>query len=92
MFLDQLLQRDTHLLFHNTRVVDMSTDTEDFGSSVTFSSESGKPTTSSTSDGRCNGDSLDVGDGGRTTEKSDVGGEGRLESGFALLALEGFCE
>lgn len=88
MLLQQLLQRDTHLLLDDTRVVDVSGNAEQLGPAVPLASESGKPATASTSDRGGDGDGLDIGDGGRTTEETDIGREWGLEPRLPLLALQ----
>jgi hypothetical protein len=87
VLLDQLLQRDTHLLLDDTRVVDVSTDAEELRALVPLPSKAGEPWASSSSDGGRDGDGLDVGNGRRASEKTDVGRERRFETGLALLAL-----
>lgn len=89
MLLQQLLKRDRHLLLNDTRVVDVSTDAEHLGSRVPLSTESSEPRSSSSGDGRGDRDSLDVGDGGRASEKTNIGREGGLQSGLSLFALDG---
>jgi hypothetical protein len=88
VLLQQLLERNTHLLLDNTWVVDVSGDTEQLGPAVPLASESGKPATASTSDRGGDSDGLDVGYGGRTAEETDIGGEWGLETGLALLPLQ----
>ena len=89
MLLQQLLKRDRHLLLNDTRVVDVSTDAEHLGSRVPLSTESSEPRSSSSGDGRGDRDSLHVGDGGRASEKTNIGREGGLQSGLSLFALDG---
>lgn len=59
---------------------------------VSLTTERGEPSATSSRDRRCDGNSLDVGDGRGTAEESDIGRERRLQSGLALLALNGFDE
>lgn len=50
--LNELLQRDGHLLLHSAGVVDMTRDVEQFSSRVSLSAEACKPGSSTTTDGR----------------------------------------
>ena len=43
VFLYKLLQRDAHLLLHNTRVIDMATDAEQLGTLITCASKAREP-------------------------------------------------
>jgi hypothetical protein len=88
VLLDKLLERDAHLLLDDARVVHVTRDAKQLGTLVPFPSERRKPAGSTSTDGGSDSHSLHVGDRGRATEKADVGGERRLETGFALLALE----
>lgn len=92
MFINQLPQRHRHLLLDNTRVVNMTGNTEQLRSGISLPSERIEPGRSSSNNRRGDGDGLDVGDGGRTSEESDVGGEGRLETRLSLLSFERFDE
>lgn len=88
VLLEQLLERDRHLLLDNTRVVDVARDTEELGAGVALTTEASEPSTTTTGDRWGDGDSLDVGDGRGAAKETDVGGERRLKTGLALLALE----
>ena len=68
----------------------MSTDTKHFGTRVSLSSKRSKPRSTSSGDGWCDGNSLDIGNGRWTTEKSYIGWEWRLQSWFTLFALDRF--
>jgi hypothetical protein len=78
MLLDQVLEGYAHFLLNDTRVIDVTADTEELGSLIALSTESSEPTgTSSTNcGGDCNG--LDIGDSGGTTEETNIGREGRF--------------
>ena len=56
---------------------------------VSWPSEAEEPLSATPADGRGNGNGLDVGDGCGTTEDAHVSGEGGLEAGPALFALQG---
>merc|ERR1719192_670851 len=62
--LDEVLQRDAHLLLHGAGVVHVAADVEELGAAVPGTTEAGEPFGSSSADsGRhCHG--LHVGDGG----------------------------
>ena len=45
MDLDEVLQRNAHLLLHCARVVDMTTDVEQLGAAVPGATKAGKPVT-----------------------------------------------
>ena len=57
---------------------------------VSLTTKRGEPCATSTRNRWCDGNGLDVGNGRGATEKSDIGGERRLQSGLTLLALDGF--
>ena len=90
MLLDQVLEGNAHLLFNNTGVVDVTTDTEKLGSLIPFTPKSGEPTRTSSANRGCDSNGLNVGDSGGTTEETNVCGEGGFQPGFALFALDGF--
>lgn len=92
VLVNQLTQGNRHLLLDGDGVVDMARDTEELGALVSLTAKAGEPASSSAADGRGDGDSLDVGDGGGASEKTDGGGERGLETGLAGLALEGLDE
>ena len=58
--IDQLLEWDTHLFFNSDRVVDVTTDAEEFGARVVLTAEAVEPTGSAPHNCRANRDSLDV--------------------------------
>lgn len=92
VLLDQLAQRDGHLLLDCDGVVDVTGDTEKLGTGVTFTTEGREPAGTTAHDGRCDSNGLDVGDCAGATEQTDCGGEGRLETGLAGLTLNGLDE
>ena len=79
VLLDEFLEGGGHGLFDYHGVLDMSRDTKEFGSTVVLVS---KPRESFGRDG------LDVGDSGRTAEKTDPRRNRRLETGFPLPPLQ----
>jgi hypothetical protein len=87
MLLEQLLQRDAHLLLDHTWVVHMSGDTEQLRALVPLSPEGCEPRSSTTADRRRHSDRLHVRHRGRASKQSHVRREWRLEPGLALLAL-----
>ena len=78
MFLDQVLKGDTHFLFNNTRIVDVTTDTKKLCSLIPVATESSEPAGTSSANRGGDGDGLNIGDGGGTAEETNVGREGRL--------------
>ena len=90
MLIDQLPQRHRHLFLNNTRVIDVTGNAEEFRSGISFPTERIEPSRSSSNNRRGDGDGLNIRDGSRTTEESNVGGEGRLKSGLSLLSFERF--
>ena len=58
--IDQLFERDAHLFFNSDRIVDMSTDAEEFGARVILTAEAIEPTGSAPHNCGANRDSLDV--------------------------------
>lgn len=88
MLLNKILERDAHLLLHDTRVVDVTADAEQLGALVAFAPEAREPRGTASADGGGDSDRLDVSDGRRASEQSNVSGEGRLETRLALLALQ----
>lgn len=88
MLLDELLERNGHFLLDNARVVDVTRDTKELCTRVAVTAESVEPGSTATNDGGCDSDGLNVGDRGGTAKETDIGREGRLQPGLALLALE----
>ena len=87
---DQLAKRDGHLLLNGAGVVDVAGDGEKLGSCVALTTKASEPAASSSADGGGNGDSLDIGNGRRASEKTDGSGKRGLEAGLSGLALERF--
>ena len=89
MPLEQLAQRDAHLLLDHAGLLDVAGDLEQLGAGVVGLAERREP-------GRRRGAGcrrataidLDVVDGGRRAVEADVGRERRLQPRHALLALE----
>lgn len=88
VLLDQLAQRDRHLLLDRARVVDVSRDAEELRALVSFPPEPGEPLGPPAGDGRAHGHRLDVGHGRRAPEEADGGGEGGLQARLAGLSLQ----
>ncbi|GMT31566.1 hypothetical protein PFISCL1PPCAC_22863, partial [Pristionchus fissidentatus] len=86
--LDELLERDGHLLLHRARVIHLARDAEQLGSPVSLPSKAGEPLSSSAADGGRDGDRLHVGNSRGTAEETNIGGERRLQTGLALLAFD----
>lgn len=88
MSLDNLPQRNAHLLFHSAGIVHVPRDAEELCSVVVLSSEWGEP--GSPSPQYCWGyrDCLHVGDSCRAAVETRVRGEGRLQSWLSRFALQ----
>lgn len=92
MLVNELAERDGHLLLDGRGVVDVARDTEKLGTSVALTAERAEPASAAAKNGGCDGDGFDVGDSGGAAEDTDGSGEWRLQAGLAGLALEGFNE
>lgn len=66
--LDELFQRDGHLLLHSAGVVHMTRDVEQFCTRVSLPAEAHKPRPSTATDGGCHRHRLHVGDSRRATK------------------------
>jgi len=88
VLVDELAERDGHLLLDGGRVVDVAGDTEELGTSVALATERVEPASTATDDGRGDSDGLDVGDSGRATKDTNGSREWGLQAGLAGLALE----
>ena len=88
VLVNQLAERDRHLLLNSARVVDVTRDTEKLGTSVTLTAEGIEPAATTADDSGCDGNGLDVGDGRRATEQTDSSGEWGLQTRLSGLALE----
>ncbi len=89
MPLNQLLQTDAQLLLFCAGSVDMPTDAVQLGAVVVLASKRGEPLRASTQDCGGHSHSLYVGDSGWAAIQTHISWEGRLQSGLALLALQG---
>lgn len=87
MLLDELLQRDTHLLLDDAWVVHVAADTEQFGALVSLPSKGREPAPTSPADCRRDSYRLHICNGRRTAEETDVSRERRLQTRLALLSL-----
>jgi hypothetical protein len=90
VLVNELTERDGHLLLDGTGVVDVTGDGKELGTLVALTAEACEPVTSTTTDGGCDGDGLDVGDGRRASEQTNGGRERRLQTGLSGLTLERF--
>jgi hypothetical protein len=88
MLLQELLQRDAHLLLNHTWVVHMSRDTEQLRALVALPPEGCEPRSTATADRRRHSHRLHVRHGGRASKQPHVRREWRLEPGLALFALD----
>ena len=89
VLVDKLTEWDRHLLFNGTWVVDVPGDTEELGTGVALAAEASEPVTTSSADGWCDSNGLDVGDGRWASEKTDGCWERWLKTWLSWLALEG---
>ena len=90
MLLDQLAERDAHLLFDVARLVHVAGDAEQLGAGVVRAADAGEPRRAAAQDGRRDGDRFDVVDRRRAAIEADIGRERRLQARLALLAFEAF--
>eukprot|EP00227_Mantoniella_beaufortii_P011202 CAMPEP_0197590548 /NCGR_PEP_ID=MMETSP1326-20131121/11475_1 /TAXON_ID=1155430 /ORGANISM="Genus nov. species nov., Strain RCC2288" /LENGTH=441 /DNA_ID=CAMNT_0043155651 /DNA_START=195 /DNA_END=1517 /DNA_ORIENTATION=- len=88
VLLDQLLQRDAHLLLHRARVVDVPADAEQLGAGVVLAPERREPLRAAAQNRGRHRHGLDVGDRGGAPVQPHAGGERRLQARLALLALQ----
>lgn len=89
VLLNQLSERDGHLLFDSDGVVDVAGDTEELSALVSLTTEASKPASTSSANSRSDSDSLDIGDSGGASEKTDSSRERGLKTRLSGLALEG---
>lgn len=92
VLVDELAQGYRHLLLDGDGVVDVTGNAEELGALVTLTAKAGKPVATASANGGGDSDSLDVGDSGRASEKTDSSGERGFETGLAGLSLEGLDE
>ena len=88
MFLDELLQRDGHLLLHHDGVVDVSRDAEQFCASVVWPAQRSKPIGASAEDRGRHGHGLHIGHRRGAAKQADVGREWGLDARFALATFQ----
>jgi hypothetical protein len=90
MLINQLLERNTHFLFHCAGVVYVARNAEQLGSRIALTTETCEPVTSSSADGRSNSDGFHVGHGSRASKEANGSREGGLEARLSRLAFERF--
>jgi len=88
MLFDEFFEGDGHFFLDRARVVDVAGDAEKLCAGVAFTAERVEPVWSATENSRSDGNGLNVGDCGRTAEKTDCGGEWRLKTRLSGLAFE----
>src|SRR5882724_4229583 len=88
MALDQLPEWNPHGFFDVAGTLDMAGDTKQLGADIVGPSDGGEPRSTPPQNIRRDGNRLDVVDGGRAAEQTDIGGEWRLQPWHALLAFE----
>lgn len=66
-------------------MVDVSRDGEELSALIAVTTKAGEPASTATADGGGNGNSLDIGDGRRASEKSNSSGNGGFKRGFPGL-------
>ena len=92
VFLNEILQRNTHLFFDDARIIDVSADTEKLCALIAFPAKAREPTRTATANRRRNGDGFHVRDRRRAAKKANVRRERRLETRFALLSFQALDE
>jgi hypothetical protein len=75
-----------------TQIIDVSADAEELYALIAFPAEACEPTCTAAADRWRNGNGFYVCDGRRAAKKTNVRGERRLETRFALLAFQTFYE
>ena len=88
VLVDELAERDGHLLLDGGGVVDVAGDTEELSTGVTLATERVEPASTATDDRGGDSNGLDVGNSGRATEETNGSREWGLQTGLAGLALE----
>ena len=86
--LNQLLERNAHLLLDNARVVHVPGNCEQFGAPVVRAPEAGEPVSAPPHNSRANRHSLDVRNSRRAAIEPGASRERRLEPRLARLPLE----
>ena len=92
MFLDQIFQRDAHLLFDDARVVDVTADTEKLCALITVSAKACKPARTTSTDRWRDSYGLNVRNCRGAPKETNIGGERRLEARLPLFALQALDE
>src|SRR5579863_2279603 len=90
MLLDQFAERNAHRFFDVAGPLDMTGYAKQLGADVVRPANGGKPRRPAPQDIRRHRNRLDIVDGGRTAEQTDIGREWRLQPRLALLAFEAF--
>ena len=90
MALDQLAQRDAHLLFDVARLVHVAGNAEQLGAGVVRPADAANQAAPRRMMSGRPRDGLDVVDRGRAAVEADIGRERRLEPRHALLAFQAF--
>ena len=88
VLLDELLERDGHLLLHRAGIVDVAADAEELGAAVVLATEASEPASTAAQDGGRHRNRLDVGHSGGAAVQADVRRERRLETRLTRLALQ----
>ena len=88
MLLKKFLQGNGHLLFHNTRIIHMTTQSKQLHTMIVLATKAVEPVGATTENGRSYGHGLTVSDGGGTAVQTGIGGEWRLQTRLALLAFQ----
>ncbi len=88
MLVDQLAERDTHLLFDVAWLVHVAGYAKELRAGVVRSAKRREPRPAAAQDRRRHRNRLDVVDGRRATIEADVRGERRLQARHALLTLK----
>lgn len=88
MALDELSQRNAHLLLDGTRVHHVARDVKQLCARIARPAQRREPVAASPQNRRRHGDRLDVRDGRRTAEQTDLRGERRLQARLPLFPLQ----
>src|SRR5262245_42324744 len=90
MPLDQLLERDAHLLFDIARRVDVAGEAVDLGAGILRSADAREPSGAAAQYRRHHRDGLDIVDRGRAAVEPDLRRKGRFQPRLALAAFKAF--
>eukprot|EP00307_Rebecca_sp_RCC1486_P004752 CAMPEP_0119406326 /NCGR_PEP_ID=MMETSP1335-20130426/696_1 /TAXON_ID=259385 /ORGANISM="Chrysoculter rhomboideus, Strain RCC1486" /LENGTH=470 /DNA_ID=CAMNT_0007430399 /DNA_START=300 /DNA_END=1708 /DNA_ORIENTATION=+ len=88
VLLQQVAQRDAHLLLDGDRVVHVTRDAEELRAGVVLAAEAGEPVTTAAHDRWCHRNGLNVGHRRRAAVQPGVGRKWGLEARLAGLSLE----